>query len=149
MNRHLLCCYESKMNHNEISRILLRLVHTFSREPLQCKKTPPYALRSAFLHLFVSGPIAIDINPSSIEFFITLVRTQESTLLIGQQGGALAVLVDDLATGEDLTAKQSGYTNSKRQGEQETADGEGKDPLELEEVRLCEELADTGRWSSS
>jgi hypothetical protein len=69
---------------------------------------------------------------------------QTSELLIGQQGRTLTILADNLATGEGVASKKTRHADRKREDEQEATDGEGEDPLELEEVRACEELADAG-----
>jgi hypothetical protein len=69
---------------------------------------------------------------------------QTSKLLIGQQGRTLTVLADNLTTGEGIATQESRHADRKREDEQKTADGESEDPLELEEVRACKELADAG-----
>lgn len=66
-------------------------------------------------------------------------------LVIRQQRRPLTVLIDNLASWEGITAKKTRNTHRKRDDEEQGTDGEGEDPLELEEMRLSCDLADTSR----
>lgn len=65
-------------------------------------------------------------------------------LVVSQQRRALTLLIDNLATREGIAAQKPRHTNRKRKQEEQTANGKGKDPLKLEDVRLGRELADSG-----
>jgi hypothetical protein len=54
-------------------------------------------------------------------------------LLISEQRRPLAILADNLAPGEDiLPTQQTRQSNQDREDEQDAANGECEDPLELE-----------------
>lgn len=68
-------------------------------------------------------------------------------LLISQQGRAFAVFVNNGAAREGIAvAEETGHADCEGEDEEESADGEGEDPLELEDVGLGEELAHAGCW---
>jgi hypothetical protein len=63
-------------------------------------------------------------------------------LIISQQWCTLAILANNLATWEWFAAsKNSWNTHGKREDEEQSTDDEGKDPLELENMWACQELA--------
>lgn len=67
-------------------------------------------------------------------------------LLIRQQRRSLPVLAHNRTPTEHvLTAHESGQCDNSRTDEEDSANGEGEDPLELEDGHFCEELADTRR----
>ena len=69
---------------------------------------------------------------------------QHLRLLVCQQRRPLAIFIDNLSTWERIASKQSRYADSQRKKEQQTANCESEDPLELEEMRFRQELADAG-----
>lgn len=76
--------------------------------------------------------------------FIPARNTVGGKLLISKQWSAFAVFVDNCATRERIAAQEARDTDGKGQNEEEAANGECKDPLQLQDVRFGEELAYSG-----
>lgn len=70
-------------------------------------------------------------------------------LLVGKQRSTLAILLNDLAALEGITAEKTRNADRQREDEQDTTDREGEDPLELKDRYLGEELAHSGRESKN
>lgn len=68
-------------------------------------------------------------------------------LLVSEQRSTLAVLIDNLSTGEQLiTTNKTGKSDKGGQNKEETTDGESEDPLESGKVG--KHLTDSGGYSA-
>lgn len=65
-------------------------------------------------------------------------------LLISQQRRPLAVFADNLSTWEGIATQKARHTDSQGKQEEHASDGEGEDPLQLQDGQLAQELANTG-----
>jgi hypothetical protein len=74
-------------------------------------------------------------------------RPEVPRLLVSKQRSTLAILLNDLAALEGVTAEKTRNTDRKREDEQNSTDREGKDPLELKDRYLRKELANSGSCS--
>ena len=70
-------------------------------------------------------------------------------LLIRQQRRPLPILAHNLSPGERIAAQQSRDADCKREHEEQPANREGEDPLQLQDGQLAEELAHTRRCLKS
>ena len=66
-------------------------------------------------------------------------------LLISQQRRPLPILTHNLSPGERIAAQQSRHADSQREYEEQPANREGEDPLQLQDRQLAEELSNTSR----
>jgi hypothetical protein len=78
---------------------------------------------------------------------LAILRLEVPRLLVSKQRSTLAVLLNDLAALEGITAEKTGNTDRKREDEQDSTDREGEDPLELKDRYLGEELAHSSSCS--
>lgn len=75
-------------------------------------------------------------------------RCASQSLLIRQQGCPLAVLAHNLSPGERITTEEPRHTDGERKNEEEPADCKSKDPLQLKDRELAEELSNTGGYKN-
>lgn len=78
---------------------------------------------------------------------LAMLRLEVPRLLVSKQRSTLAILLNDLAALEGVTAEKTRNTDRKGEDEQDTTDREGEDPLELKDRYLGEELANSGSCS--
>jgi hypothetical protein len=75
-------------------------------------------------------------------------RLHMATLLIGEQRRPLAVFADNLSSRKGVTTEQSRNANRKTQNEEQTADRKRKNPLQLQDGQLAQELSHTSGCTS-